>query len=358
MKIALATPISLRSYGGAERKLVEAATILAENGNDVCIYALPFTHSGHRGDEAVTSLLEHPNLKYIEAKHCKIMADVAYVVYAPLIWRRFKFVCPSVAGLHSPLLFASKSSLVTFSIPWLAMKRYKSPRYIGSFWLSALMKRTDLARFSSVRILNPSFSIRHKFVYCIPDWVNSRVFEPLSRKGDVFVVFFGGRHHWEKGFDTFLQVATFLRKKGLKMRFMCTREGAGSVEGTGFLDDKRLASAYSSSHLVVYPSRLDTFGGVILEAAACSTPVATTPLAAHRLGLPLLYADHAEGFVRATLKVYEMWKQNTGQYEELAQIHRKQAMKYDIRNIFPKFEKMLEQVEAGQQNLLSPETAR
>jgi glycosyltransferase involved in cell wall biosynthesis len=350
MKIALATPISLRSYGGAERKLVEAATILAEKGNEVSIYALPFAHSGRREDEeAISSSLKHPNLKYIEAKQCKIVADVAYVVYAPLIWRRFKLACPLVAGLHSPLLFASKSSLVTFTNPWLTMKRYKSLRYMGSFWLSALMKRTDLARFNAVRILNPSFKIRHRFVHCIPDWINSKVFEPRSRKGDVFVVFFGGRHHWEKGFDTFLQVAMILRKKGLKMRFMCTREGVGSVKGTGFLDDNRLASAYSSSHLVIYPSRMDTFGGVIVEAAACGTPVATTPLPAHRLGLPLLYADKAEEFVRATLRVYEMWKQNTGQYDKLAQTCRKQAMKYDIGNVFPEFEKMLAQVVAARQ---------
>lgn len=351
MKIALATPISLRSYGGAERKLVEAATILAEKGNDVGIYALPFTHSGRTEDvEAVTSSLEHSNLNYIETKHCKIVADVAYIVYAPFIWRRFKLVCPLVAGLHSPLLFASKSSLVTFSDPWLTMERYKSLRYMGSFWLSALMKRTDLARFNAVRILNSSFKIRHKFVHCIPDWINSRVFRPRSQKGDVFTVFFGGRHHWEKGFDTFLQVAMILRKKGLKMRFMCTRESAGSVEGTGFLDDNRLASAYSSSHLVIYPSRMDTFGGVIVEAAACGTPVATTPLRAHQLGLPLVYADRAEEFVRATLRVYEMWKQNTGKYDKLAQTYRKRAMKYDIGNIFPKFERMLTQVEGGLQS--------
>lgn len=346
MKIALATPISLRSYGGAERKLVEAAMILAEKRNDVSIYALPFAHPSSKDNgAAVASSLERINVKYFELKHCKIVADVAYVVYAPLIWRRFKLSCPMVAGLHSPLLFASKNSLTTFTNPWLTMKRYKSLRYMGSFWFSALMKRTDLARFSAVRVLNPSFRIRHRLVRCIPDWINSAVFEPRSCKGDVFTVFFGGRHHWEKGFDTFLQVAMILRKKGLKMRFICTREGAGPVEGTGFLDDDKLASVYSSSHLVMYPSKMDTFGGVIVEAAACGTPVVTTPLPAHVLGLPLLYANKVEEFTRATLRIYGMWKQKTGQYDKLAQMCREQSLKYDLKQVFPKFEQMLAQVE-------------
>jgi glycosyltransferase involved in cell wall biosynthesis len=230
MRIALATPISLRSFGGAERKLVEAAKILAEERNEVTIYALPFTHSGHKEDRsAIASSLERVNVGYFEAKRFKIVADVAYVVYAPLIWREFRLTCPSIAGLHSPLLFTTKNSLVTFTNPWFSLKRYKSLRYMGDFWLSALTKHMDLARFDAVRILNPRFKIEHRFVCCIPDWVNAKIFEPHSNKGDVFTVFFGGRHHWEKGFDVFLQAATILRKKGLKMNFKCTREGTGLV---------------------------------------------------------------------------------------------------------------------------------
>jgi len=346
MKIALATPISLRSYGGAERKLVEAAIILAQKQNDVSIYALPITHVGSKEDAAaVARYLERFNVEYVEARHFKIVADVAYVVYAPLVWREFKLTCPLVAGLHSPLLFASKNALATFTNPYLTVKRYKSLTYMGSFWLSALIKRTDLAGFNAVRVLNPSLKIRHRFVRCIPDWVNSKVFKPCAGKNTAFTVFFGGRHHWEKGFDTFLQVATTLTKRGLKIDFMCTREGAGRVKGTGFLNDEELARAYSTSHLVICPSRMDTFGGVIVEAAACGTPVVTTPLPEHKLGLPLLYAEKPEEFVKATLKVYNMWKQNNGQYDRLVETHRKQASQYDVEKVFPKFRQLLSQAE-------------
>jgi glycosyltransferase involved in cell wall biosynthesis len=101
----------------------------------------------------------------------------------------------------------------------------------------------------------------------------------------------------------------------------------------------------------MYPSRMDTFGGVIVEAAVCGTPVVTTPLPAHSLNLQLLYADKVEEFVKIALKVYNLWRQNTGQYDKLAQRFRKQALIYDIGNVFPRFEKMLVQVEAGREFL-------
>jgi len=345
MKIALVTPISLRSFGGAERKVVEAAEILAEKRNDVSIHALPYTHPGFKVESTfIASSLERLNVKYCETKYHKIMTDVAYVVYTPFIWRKFKLSCPVIAGLHSPLLFASKSSLLIFTNPLLTIQLYKSLKYMASFWFSNFMKALDLARFDAVRILNSSFRIKHRHVYCIPDWVNSKVFKPRSQKSDTFTVFFSGRHHWEKGFDTFLKVAIILKKKGFKMRFICTREGMGPVEGAGFLDDNRLAETYSSSHLVIYPSQMDTFGGVIVEAAACGTPVLTTPLPAHSLDLPLFYATKVDEFVKATIRIYDMWKQHADQYEKLARTQSEKALKYDIQKIFPKFELMLEQV--------------
>lgn len=345
MKIALVTPISLRSFGGAERKLVEAADMLAQKKYDVSIYALPYTHPKCKVEKTFIFPSECIKARYYEAKHCKIQANVAYVVYAPLIWRKFKISCPIIAGLHSPLLFVSRNSLTTFTNPLLTIQRYKSLKYMASFWLSCFIKTTDLARFHAVRILNSALKIKHRRVYCIPDWVNSRVFKPrITSKNDVFTVFFSGRHHWEKGFDLFLKIATILKERGFKMRFLCTRKGVGFVEGTGFLDDNELAEAYSTSHLVIYPSRMDTFGGVILEAAACGTPVITTSLPAHQLNLPLIYADKIGDYIRATVAIYNMWKQQTGEYEKLARLLYEQALKYDVEKIFPKFELMLRQV--------------
>lgn len=344
MDIALATPISVRSFGGAERKILEAANLLAKKGNSIRVYALPFTHT--QGSKVqVGDLLRDFDIEYYEEKHPVIRADVAYLVYAPLIWRMFKFSCPTIAGLHSPLLFPSKEGFETFANPISTARRYGSPKYAFSFWFSVMFKNLDLSHFEAVRILNSCFNVKHRQVFCIPDWVNSEIFKLKSKqKGEDFILFFAGRHHWEKGFDTFLKVASVLSKKGYKIKFVCTGKGVGPVEGKGFLDDEELAEAYSNAHLVLNPSRMDTVGGVIIEAAACGTPVATTPIPAHALNLPLFYASTIKEFVGIVIRIFNLWMNEREKYYRIAECFHEKAMNYSLENVFPKFESMLKSV--------------
>ena len=344
MDVTLATPITLRSFGGAERKILEAAKLLARKGNNVAIYALPFTHS-YGSKLQMGDLLRGLDVDYYEEKHAIIRTDVAYLVYAPVIWRMFKFSCPTIAGLHSPLLFLSKDGLDTFSNPILINKRYHSPKYALSFWVSFLFKNWDLSAFEAVRILNPSFNLKHKRIFCIPDWVNSEIFMPKNKqKGETFTLFFAGRHHWEKGFDVFLRVATLLDKKRYKIRFICTGNGFGPVEGLGFLSDEKLAEAYSEAHLVLNPSRMDTVGGVIIEASACGTPVTTTPIPAHSINIPLFYATNVKEFMESVINVYNLWVDEREKYCQLSREFHEKAMYYSAERIFPKFESMLKSV--------------
>ncbi|MGZ3241617.1 MAG: glycosyltransferase family 4 protein [Burkholderiaceae bacterium] len=59
---------------------------------------------------------------------------------------------------------------------------------------------------------------------------------------------------------------------GLKARFP-------GVRWLGVLDGRSLASLYRTADVMVFPSRTDTFGLVILESLACGTPVAAYPVA-------------------------------------------------------------------------------
>ena len=47
---------------------------------------------------------------------------------------------------------------------------------------------------------------------------------------------------------------------------------------TGYVDDPTLAAFYAAADVFVFPSRSDTFGLVLLEALACSLPVAAFPV--------------------------------------------------------------------------------
>lgn len=347
MKVALATPIDLRSFGGTERKLVEIAEGLVKKGCDVSIHALSYAHPRRKVKiSQVIRSLKRLGIEYYEAKRHKVTADVAYVVYAPLIWRKFKLNCPSIAGLHSPLLFSSNDGITTFLNPFFTIKRYSSFKYMATFWLSNLIKNLDLAGFNAVRALSRVFKVKHRYVYYVPEWVDSKVFRPRSDgKDDNFTVFFSGRHHWEKGFDVFLKVATTLKERGFGMRFMCTGKSAGPAEGLGFADDETLVETYSRSHVVLYPSRMDTFGNVIVEAAGCGTPVITTSIPAHvSLGLPLIYADNIRECVEGVVRIYNMWTEHTSEYNEFARKHREWILKFDTNEVFPRFERMLREV--------------
>jgi len=50
------------------------------------------------------------------------------------------------------------------------------------------------------------------------------------------------------------------------------------VTFTGTLSGERLARAYASADVFVFPSRTDTFGLVMIEALACGVPVAAYPV--------------------------------------------------------------------------------
>lgn len=78
---------------------------------------------------------------------------------------------------------------------------------------------------------------------------------------------------------------------------------------TGFLSGERLAQAYASSDLFVFPSTTDTFGNVVLEAQASGLPVIVTDeggpkenLIPDKTGF-VVPAKHADAFVEAVLKL-------------------------------------------------------
>jgi glycosyltransferase involved in cell wall biosynthesis len=109
--------------------------------------------------------------------------------------------------------------------------------------------------------------------------VDTQRFRPLPRErpgGALFV----GRVAVEKGLPAFLSLDLPVRKvvvgdgparEALQSRFP-------EVEFRGFLHGDALVQAYSDADVLVFPSRTDTFGLVLLEALACGTPVAAFPV--------------------------------------------------------------------------------
>ena len=110
-----------------------------------------------------------------------------------------------------------------------------------------------------------------------------------------------GRVAVEKNIEAFLQLDVAGTKVvvGDGPALATLRVRYPHVRFLGSLSGERLAAAYRGADLLVFPSRTDTFGLVMIEAIACGTPVAAYPVAGpldvlDTPGMGIMHHDLAE----------------------------------------------------------------
>jgi glycosyltransferase involved in cell wall biosynthesis len=126
----------------------------------------------------------------------------------------------------------------------------------------------------------------------LPRGLDTELFHP-SRRDSAFFEKFGasngevrllyvGRISKEKDLDLLADAYRRLRREGLPVQLFVVGHGPYSEAlakslpeafFTGYLRGKKLAAAYASADIFVFPSTTDTFGNVILEAQASGLPV-------------------------------------------------------------------------------------
>lgn len=113
--------------------------------------------------------------------------------------------------------------------------------------------------------------------------VDTRLFRPGSQPVDTVqpVFLYVGRIAPEKNLEAFLDldlpgekqvIGDGPQREALQVRYP-------QVKFLGYRHGETLAEAYRQARVLVFPSRTDTFGLVMLEALACGTPVAAYPVA-------------------------------------------------------------------------------
>lgn len=117
---------------------------------------------------------------------------------------------------------------------------------------------------------------------------------------DAPVILFLANHAWVKGFDIFMAAAAATQRQRPELRVLIVGAGplsdemkvqanstlaAGSYHFAGFVPSKSTVPYYLASDLVLFPSRLDTWGRAVNEAMICRRPCVTSCYVAASGGL-------------------------------------------------------------------------
>jgi glycosyltransferase involved in cell wall biosynthesis len=122
-----------------------------------------------------------------------------------------------------------------------------------------------------------------------------------SPEGDQ-VALFAGRLVKEKDVETLLEAHRILLQRGVKYKLVFVGEGpmrgqiereAADVILAGHLQGDQLSRAYASADIFVFPSTTESFGNVVLEAAASGLPI----IGASEGGVGDLIRDGETGFL-------------------------------------------------------------
>jgi len=327
MRIAFYSHNSFRYGGGLEKQLRFISEALRKKGHNVKLYSLPISQD--RKNLTNISVSESSSWSH------NIDADVVYITYHPLSSFLCKTSCPSIAGIHTQVFFLKRVSLKYGLIPFASNIVYK------------MIGKKELQRFSAVHVNNKILAplVSHPNVYYVPNWVDGSVYKPYPKDED-FTVAFVGRRLWQKGWDIFQKMIPLLKRENIRIK--CVGKFDKMIDGvtyTGFLSSEELARTYSSIHAVIYPTRADVFGNVIVESLLCGTPVITTRLNTRKgLELPLIYTDDEKDILSRVLELKHLWLNYKTEFFERCDEYRSAAIKYDARVVIPKFESMLEEV--------------
>ena len=344
-EVAILTHYDLSVFRGGEKFVINLANALAGDGFKVTIYSLPFK----RGVTNPKKFLSK-HVKYISSfSFRKVDADIAYYIYAPLVYQFFfrDSSNKKIAGLHGYVITPELSSreLWNLSFPRFLMT-HGMKATLAHYYLK-ISKKEELTNFNIIHVINPSTSLppylRKKAVYA-PLWTEyKRTFPVDKEKEEKFSVLMLGTSSYLKGKDICHIILSFFSKvkEGHEMIFRSNAYIRHSmVQSLGFISEEKMPHLLSRSHVVLYPSRLDTFGMTIIESLNCGTPVITSDILAHRLFRePVYLCSSLSDYINALIHLYNMWKD--GLYEIVRIKALKEGSKFTKAKVFPLYRRII-----------------
>jgi len=220
----------------------------------------------------------------------------------PLVWdlwrvgaaiRDFRPDCVHLAT-EGPLGWAARRWLVKRGLAFSSAIHTRFPEYVSTRWpwIAPRWGYAFLRAFHrpSQAVLVTTERLREEFASWDLRWlklwrkgVDTRLFRPdEARSRPVRPVFlYVGRIAPEKNLQAFLDLELPGEKRvvGDGPQREALQSQYPQVRFLGYRHGQALAEAYQDASVLVFPSRTDTYGLVMLEALACGTPVAAFPVA-------------------------------------------------------------------------------
>ena len=220
----------------------------------------------------------------------------------PLVWdlwrvgaaiRDFRPDCVHLAT-EGPLGWAARGWLVRRGLAFSTAIHTRFPEYVSTRWpwiaprwgyafLRAFHRPSQAVLVTTERLRAEFAGWNLRRLQLWRKGVDTRLFCPdQSRPRPLHPVFlFVGRIAPEKNLQAFLELDLPGEKHVVgdgPQREMLQRQYP-QVRFLGYRHGQALAEAYRAASVLVFPSRTDTYGLVMLEALACGTPVAAFPVA-------------------------------------------------------------------------------
>lgn len=220
----------------------------------------------------------------------------------PLVWdlwrvgraiRDFRPDCVHLAT-EGPLGWAARRWLVKRGLAFSTAIHTRFPEYVSTRWpwiaprwgyafLRAFHRPSQAVLVTTERLREEFASWALRRLKLWRKGVDTRLFRPdEARSRPVRPVFlYVGRIAPEKNLQAFLDLELPGEKRvvGDGPQREALQGQYPQVRFVGYRHGQALAEAYQDASVLVFPSRTDTYGLVMLEALACGTPVAAFPVA-------------------------------------------------------------------------------
>jgi glycosyltransferase involved in cell wall biosynthesis len=220
----------------------------------------------------------------------------------PLVWdlwrvgaaiRDFRPDCVHLAT-EGPLGWAARRWLVKRGLAFSSAIHTRFPEYVNSRWpwlplrwgyafLRAFHRPSQAVLVTTERMRDEFAGWGFRRLALWRKGVDTQLFRPLAQPAAVssLVFLYVGRIAPEKNVEAFLRLDLPGEKQvvGDGPQRAALQAAYPQVKFLGYRHGAELAQAFQQASVLVFPSRTDTYGLVMLEALACGTPVAAFPVA-------------------------------------------------------------------------------